>query len=377
MNDRQSPNAEFGCFGHKLRVLDYTASQSTAKLRKSHQSIESRASRRDRIALRLGGELKSGDGSMATIPADRYSIGWWIESADDEIYGPASRATLVRFLGEGVISPNTLVRHCTEMTKRPVIDVPGVREGIPAGANLLSHGDKLSAAWPRRKKHRLALAQDSIPCVWKNQPAVLVCLRCGGPYCQKLQAKPFNRQFYFCRRCQAKLYNARAFAYIVDSFLLAGLLVLIPFVAIGIMIDSRILTQQQGGGLIYLFWFLNAIVFLFRDRIFGDAGPGKRLFGIHVVRSNDGQTPLGSGQAFIRWLSLMIPFFNLFDLSVPFRDPLMRRYGDRWAGTRVIDTDSRLTRLRQQIAYRLFNKKGVQLTNPVQTPLSEFARTAG
>jgi hypothetical protein len=55
----------------------------------------------------------------------------------------------------------------------------------------------------------------------------------------------------------------------------------------------------------------------------------------------------------------------------------MRRYGDRWAGTRVIDTDSRLTRLRQQIAYRLFNKKGVQLTNPVQTPLSEFARTAG
>jgi len=73
----------------------------------------------------------------------------------------------------------------------------------------------------------------------------------------------------------------------------------------------------------------------------------------------------------------MIPFFNLFDLSAPFRDPLMRRYGDRWAGTRVIDTDSKVSRLRQEIAYRLFNKKNVQLTNPVQTPLSEFARTAG
>lgn len=314
---------------------------------------------------------------MATIPADRYSIGWWIESADDEIYGPASRATLGRFLADGVISPNTLVRHCTEMAKRPVVDVPGVRDTIPAGANLLAHGDKLSAAWPRRKKDRLALAQDTIPCVWKNQPAVLVCLRCGGPYCQKLQAKPFNKQFYFCRRCQAKLYNARAFAYVLDSFVLAALLVLLPLVVLGFLGQAHVLSEQQVGGLVYLFWFLNAIVFLFRDRIFGDACPGKRLFGIHVVRSDDGRTALGSGQAFIRWLSLMIPVFNLFDLSAPFRDPLMRRYGDRWAGTRVIDTDSRLARLRQEIAYRLFNRKGVQLTNPVQTPLSEFARTGG
>jgi uncharacterized RDD family membrane protein YckC len=314
---------------------------------------------------------------MSTVPADRYSIGWWIESADDETYGPASRATLGRFLAEGVISPNTLVRHCTEMTKQPVIDVPGVREAVPTGANLLAHGDKLSEAWPRRTKERLALAQDSIPCVWKKQPAVLVCLRCGGPYCKKLQAKPFNRQFYFCRRCQAKLYNARAFAYLLDSFLLAGLLILIPTVAVGALGAAHILTEQQVGSLIYLFWFIDGIVFLFRDRIFGDAGPGKRLFGIHVVRSNDGQTPLGSGQAFIRWLSLMIPVFNLFDLSAPFRDPLMRRYGDRWAGTRVIDTDSKVSRLRQEIAYRLFNNKNVQLTNPVQTPLSEFARTVG
>ena len=48
----------------------------------------------------------------------------------------------------------------------------------------------------------------------------------------------------------------------------------------------------------------------------------------------------------------------------------MRRFGDRWAGTRVIDTEGRLTQLRQRVAERLFKKKGVQLINPVQTPLS-------
>jgi len=109
--------------------------------------------------------------------ADLQSIGWWIESADDEIYGPASRATLVRFLSEGVISPNTLVRHSTEFNKRPAMDVPGVREALPANASYLPHGDRLGEAWPRRKRDQLALAQDSIPCVWKNRPAVLVCRR--------------------------------------------------------------------------------------------------------------------------------------------------------------------------------------------------------
>jgi hypothetical protein len=59
------------------------------------------------------------------MASDIYSIGWWIGSIDDAICGPASRATVSRFLAERVIPPNTLVCHCTEMTKRPAIDVPG------------------------------------------------------------------------------------------------------------------------------------------------------------------------------------------------------------------------------------------------------------
>jgi uncharacterized RDD family membrane protein YckC len=313
---------------------------------------------------------------MSSVPSDLYSIGWWIESTDDEVYGPASRATLVRFLSQGVISPNTLVRHCTEMTKRPVVDVPGVREALPAGTSFLAHGDRLAEAWPRRKKEQLALAQDSLPCVWKNRPAVLVCLHCGAPYCEKYRIKPFKRQFYFCKGCQAGLYNRRAFAYLLDSFLLYMVLVIAPAFAIGALGAAGVVDIEghATAALFYAFAFLYAVVFIFRDRLFSNAGPGKRVLGLCVVRTTDGQSPLGFGQAFIRGLTLAIPLFNLIDLSVPYRDPLMRRFGDRWAGTRVIDTEGRLSQIRRRVAERLF-KKGVQLINPVRTPLSTFART--
>ena len=83
----------------------------------------------------------------------------------------------------------------------------------------------------------------------------------------------------------------------------------------------------------------------------------------------------GLGQALVCWLPVLIPVFVLFDFSVPMRDPLMRRYGDRWAGTRVIDTESWLSQVRRRIQERLYRKKGIRLLNPIQTPMSTFART--
>jgi uncharacterized RDD family membrane protein YckC len=309
--------------------------------------------------------------------ADLQSIGWWIESTDDEIYGPVSRATLVRFLSQGVISPNTLVRHSAEFTKRPAIDVPGVREALPAETAFLPHGDRLQEAWPRRKREQLALAQDSLPCVWKDRPAVLVCMRCGAPYCEKYRIRPLKKQFYFCRRCQGRVYNRRTFAWLLDAFVLYLVLLVAPMALLGVLHVAGVLDNNSQifvaayYGMMALFW----IVFALRDRLFGSAGLGKRLFGLKVVRTSDGETPQGYGQAFVRWLPIWIPIFVLFDFSVPFRDPLMRRYGDRWAGTRVIDTDSRLSQVRRQILERLFRKKGIRLLKPIQIPMSAFART--
>jgi uncharacterized RDD family membrane protein YckC len=307
---------------------------------------------------------------------DLYDIGWWIESTDDEVYGPVSRKSLVRLLTSEIISPNTLVRHCTEQMKRPAVDVAGVREALPSGVNFLPHGDRLSEAWPSRKTEQLAAAQASIPCVWKNRPAILVCLRCGAPYCEKYRAKPLKKQFYFCKRCQAQLSNRRACAILLDVFLLylasvlafAAVVTVIRQPSVAPFAPQVMLAAYYGT--VALFWLL----FIFRDRM---GGLGKRILGLRVVQARDGESQLTYGQAFIRWLSEMIPIFNLIDWSVPYRDPLMRRFGDRWAGTRVIDTQRRLSQIRWRILDRLRRKKGVQLLNPVQTPLSEFARTAG
>src|SRR5207249_12143636 len=99
---------------------------------------------------------------------------------------------------------------------------------------------------------------------------------------------------------------------------------------------------------------LGSLTLLFlRDSLFGGSGIGKRMTGLRVVQSKDGRTPLTFGQGVVRWLSQFIPVFKLVDALVPYQDPLFRRYGDRWAGTRVIDTDRSLAEARQKVGRRL------------------------
>ena len=92
------------------------------------------------------------------------------------------------------------------------------------------------------------------------------------------------------------------------------------------------------------------VVLFFRDSLFGGAGLGKRITGLRVVQSTDGRTPLTYGQGVVRWLSQFIPIFNLIDAVAPYYDPLLRRYGDRWAGTRVLDTRAKLEKDREKLA---------------------------
>lgn len=104
-----------------------------------------------------------------------------------------------------------------------------------------------------------------------------------------------------------------------------------------------------------------------RDAVFRGAGPGKRVAGLRVVQAKDGKTPLTYGQGVVRWLSQLIPIFNLFDAFVAYQDPLQRRYGDRWAKTRVLDSERALAKERNKVAQRLV-KKGIQ-------PPPEFGMT--
>jgi uncharacterized RDD family membrane protein YckC len=130
---------------------------------------------------------------------------------------------------------------------------------------------------------------------------------------------------------------------------------------------------QAGTAAMYLAQATSGILFLIRDALFRGAGPGKRVAGIRVVQAQDGVTPLTYGQGVVRWLSQLIPFFNIADAIVPYRDPLQRRYGDRWAKTRVIDTPRQLDKIREK-TQRKMAKKGVDLVLTTGMTMEQFAR---
>ncbi len=242
--------------------------------------------------------------------------------------------------------------------------------GLSLPSQGASIGDRLDEAWPRKNRERQALAEDTLPCWRHKRPAVLVCVRCHAPYCNKCRARPFRKHFFMCRRCQAGLYNRRIFAVMIDYMLLVYLPVLSA-------VPLALLVGQQSTFIVIQIAQLIGVCLLFvRDALFRGAGPGKRLMRLRVVQSKDGRSPLTFGQGIVRWLSVMIPFFNLYDISVPYRDPLVRRFGDRWAKTRVIDTPGKLAKLRDKIARRMIKKKGIQPPPEFGMTMEELAQLA-
>ncbi len=285
-----------------------------------------------------------------------YEIGWWIESEDEEVYGPVSRETLRRFLQEEVISRNTLVRHCTEETPRPLADVPGMLDGLEIPHTAPVTGDRLAEVWPSSRTQREELGAGSFECVRHRRPAILVCVRCHAPYCRKCQVKPHRRPYYLCRRCQNSFHNRRVGAYFLDSLLLYA--VLFPTsLAVDMLTElSGSVTDVSAIALNQLVSVVFLILFVLRDSLMQGAGPGKRLVGLQVVKASDGRTPLGHGQAVIRYLPFLIPCVVIIELIVMYRDPLTRRWGDRLAKTRTVDRPRKLAQAREKVQRRLAEK---------------------
>jgi uncharacterized RDD family membrane protein YckC len=75
------------------------------------------------------------------------------------------------------------------------------------------------------------------------------------------------------------------------------------------------------------------VTFLLRDSL--DVSPGKRLFGLRVIRLDGGRiTPLDS---FVRNLPLVLPPWSFLECVPALRREDGRRSGDRMAGTRVVE----------------------------------------
>ena len=118
------------------------------------------------------------------------------------------------------------------------------------------------------------------------------------------------------------------------------------------------------------------LLFVLRDALFHGAGPGKRVFGLRAVSHQDGVTPVSYGQGVVRWLSQLIPLFNLVDAAVPYRDPLLRRFGDRWAKTRVVDSPRKLEKVREKVRKGLATR-GVEFPATWGTTMEQFAQIVG
>lgn len=78
---------------------------------------------------------------------------------------------------------------------------------------------------------------------------------------------------------------------------------------------------------------LSAGLFLLRDA--SGASPGKRLFGLKVVRR--GGAAAGPLASFTRNLTLLVPVWNLVEMASVIRRADGRRPGDRLAGTALVE----------------------------------------
>ncbi|HSB63818.1 MAG TPA: RDD family protein [Thermoanaerobaculia bacterium] len=125
----------------------------------------------------------------------------------------------------------------------------------------------------------------------------------------------------------------RAAAFGVDLILVAGIPLLL---ASAIVFCVRAPSREAPAGLDDGFRAAQALalgLFLFRDA--GGGSPGKKLFGLRLILQ--GGAKAGPLQSLQRNFPLLIPGWNLIELTSLLRRPDGRRPGDRAAGTLLVE----------------------------------------
>ena len=126
----------------------------------------------------------------------------------------------------------------------------------------------------------------------------------------------------------------RAAAFGVDLLLLAGgPLLLSTLVIVVILLYSEDPPPTVGLGF-FAAQGLFALLFLLRDT--GGASPGKRLFGLRLVREKG--WPVGVSASFVRNVPMLVPGWNLIELLSVIHRADGRRGGDRLAGTTLVES---------------------------------------
>jgi uncharacterized RDD family membrane protein YckC len=125
----------------------------------------------------------------------------------------------------------------------------------------------------------------------------------------------------------------RAAAYGVDLLILAGgPLLLSTVVIVVILLVAKDPPATLARGFVAA-QALFALLFLVRDT--GGGSPGKRLFGLRLVR--EGGEPVGLLASVARNIPMLVPGWNLIELLAVVRRGDGRRGGDRLAGTTLVE----------------------------------------
>ena len=137
----------------------------------------------------------------------------------------------------------------------------------------------------------------------------------------------------------------RVIAYLIDAAITMGIVMIL---GIGSMVAIMVLTMLLAaitrgvGALIgflaipaYLLALLLGVGYmLLRDSLNGGRSFGKKFMGLKVVK---GSAPCSRKDSLLRNITLAIPLLNLIDLIMPFVDAEGMRFGDKIAGTQVVE----------------------------------------
>ncbi|MBI3837148.1 MAG: RDD family protein [Planctomycetia bacterium] len=154
------------------------------------------------------------------------------------------------------------------------------------------------------------------------------------PLCGK--SKGMNRKsllygYNVCKRCRNGFANRRQIAYFIDG-IVAFVLQILAGVVLGILLGITGLTSETSVGIVDWFLFAFFFVALLAKDGFSGMSPGKALMGVRAVDRTTG-VPIGFGASIVRNLPTAIPVVPLIVGLQLINGP---RWGDRWAGTKVI-----------------------------------------
>ncbi len=134
-----------------------------------------------------------------------------------------------------------------------------------------------------------------------------------------------------CKGCRNGFANRHQLAYFIDG-VIAFILQIAAGYVLGVLLGITGFASPTSVGIVEWFLFVFFVVALLAKDGFSGTSPGKALMGVQAIQRSTG-VPIGFGASIMRNLPTAIPIVPLIVALQLIKGP---RWGDGWAGTKVI-----------------------------------------